>query len=1037
MYNLREDGQFQITYYQEASPFASFLPAISGTDGIPLWAFYVNRGQALASFGVENKDNAMLEFLPAHKAYQLTPTQGFRTFIKGKRGEKAFAYEPFKDQAEEITDAMGIADNTLELQHVNEALGLTIDVLYYSLPHEPIPGLIREVTLTNNREDTITIDALDGLASLFPAHVGDAGYKAISNTMKSWFDAEVIEDTFAYYFMRGSTADDAKVDQSDEGNFYVSLLQKGEEETIISPLFDRDYVFGNDLSLSEAKAFFGKKEEGPLKQVGTNKVSCAFTPFSVEMKGKESVTLTSLFGQVSKREGAKAFIDSRLTSENLKAYKASAKTLAQAFTKRVETKTANPLFDAYVKQNYLDNGLRGGFPVLFENEEASQVFYLYSRKHGDLERDYNFFSISPEYYSQGNGNYRDMNQNRRLDIFVEPKVEDRAIKQFMSLIQLDGYNPLSIKTVTYQLRDKELDLSPYGLTEEDSQVLLTHLTDGFTPGSLKRFIEENDYSLSVPFEAFLTNVLSASDESLQAEFGEGYWSDHWTYNLDLIDSYLAMYPDKEDQLFTKKDYRFFDSPATVKPLKDKVSISGDKVRQYNAIEVDEEKQLRQASGKDLWLTHKGLPYQTNLFSKLLLLAGNKVSTLAPYGLGIEMEAGRPGWNDAMNGLPGMFGAGTSELYELRRLITLLLSVSSDKKVELPSESVRFLESLLEKMESVDSLGMTEWQTLTEIRESYRKSIKVKAIETVDTLTNVDALLQMMDTVVDLAIQNVETLDKELVPTYIYFEAKAEGDAITEMIPHPVTPFLEGIVKQLKTTTDKETVKEVYHKVKASDLYDQKLGMYKTSESIEKEPIELGRAKFFTPGWLENESVFLHMAYKYLLALLKTGLYDEFFEDIQTGLVAFTDPEVYGRSVLENSSFIASSANPDESIHGKGFVARLSGSTVEFLNMWVDMFIGSKPFTVEEGALSFELKPVLPSYFFENHRVSFTLFGDISVTYINKTDAPTFGEEAVAPVSYELIYADGRTEYFDHHQVKGEAALAIRDKEVKEIKVVLA
>ena len=25
-------------------------------------------------------------------------------------------------------------------------------------------------------------------------------------------------------------------------------------------------------------------------------------------------------------------------------------------------------------------------------------------------------------------------------------------------------------------------------------------------------------------------------------------------------------------------------------------------------------------------------------------------------MGIEMEAGKPGWNDAMNGLPGLFGS---------------------------------------------------------------------------------------------------------------------------------------------------------------------------------------------------------------------------------------------------------------------------------------------------------------------------------------------------------------------------------------------
>ncbi|MFS8213443.1 hypothetical protein [Paenibacillus polymyxa] len=36
------------------------------------------------------------------------------------------------------------------------------------------------------------------------------------------------------------------------------------------------------------------------------------------------------------------------------------------------------------------------------------------------------------------------------------------------------------------------------------------------------------------------------------------------------------------------------------------------------------------------------------------MAAIKLSTLDPEGLGIEMEAGKPGWNDSMNGLPGLF-----------------------------------------------------------------------------------------------------------------------------------------------------------------------------------------------------------------------------------------------------------------------------------------------------------------------------------------------------------------------------------------------
>jgi hypothetical protein len=59
-----------------------------------------------------------------------------------------------------------------------------------------------------------------------------------------------------------------------------------------------------------------------------------------------------------------------------------------------------------------------------------------------------------------------------------------------------------------------------------------------------------------------------------------------------------------------------------------------------------------------------------------------------------------------------------------------------------------------------------------------------------------------------------------------------------------------------------------------------------------------------------------MSYKFYLELLRGSLYTEFFEEIRTGVVAFMDPEVYGRSPLEVSSFIVSSVFPDEKMHGK-------------------------------------------------------------------------------------------------------------------------
>ena len=98
----------------------------------------------------------------------------------------------------------------------------------------------------------------------------------------------------------------------------------------------------------------------------------------------------------------------------------------------ISTKSGSKEFNTYSKQTYLDNALRGGLPItLAQDKNKAQTFYVYSRKHGDIERDYNRFCLSPTFYSQGNGNYRDVNQNRRSDIAFNPELGMESIIQMM------------------------------------------------------------------------------------------------------------------------------------------------------------------------------------------------------------------------------------------------------------------------------------------------------------------------------------------------------------------------------------------------------------------------------------------------------------------------------------------------------------------------------------------------------------------------------------------------------------------------------
>ena len=127
-------------------------------------------------------------------------------------------------------------------------------------------------------------------------------------------------------------------------------------------------------------------------------------------------------------------------------------------TSSVSTKTSNGLFNGHIKQMFLDNALRGGVPMILGDTEGDRpmrpdvdedsklkVYHTFSRIHGDLERDYNAFSIDETFFSQGPGNYRDVAQNRRMDVMFQPRMGGFDVRQFLSFIQVGGFFPVREK----------------------------------------------------------------------------------------------------------------------------------------------------------------------------------------------------------------------------------------------------------------------------------------------------------------------------------------------------------------------------------------------------------------------------------------------------------------------------------------------------------------------------------------------------------------------------------------------------------------
>lgn len=190
-------GRFILEDYDVQPPFSDFMPALAGYFGKPLYAFYVNRGQGIASFGFRSKEFPIQEFHSANLAYQQTPFTGFRTFVQISPAPKESTddsslplnfktVEPFDGDRSRFPELNGddnlpkrfmyIGLNEMQLREVDQANGLETNVTYFILPEEDFGAFVKRTTITNilpqnrkfRRSNNLSISILDGLAKIEP-----------------------------------------------------------------------------------------------------------------------------------------------------------------------------------------------------------------------------------------------------------------------------------------------------------------------------------------------------------------------------------------------------------------------------------------------------------------------------------------------------------------------------------------------------------------------------------------------------------------------------------------------------------------------------------------------------------------------------------------------------------------------------------------------------------------------------------------------------------------------------------------------------
>lgn len=194
----------------------------------------------------------------------------------------------------------------------------------------------------------------------------------------------------------------------------------------------------------------------------------------------------------------------------------------------------------------------------------------------------------------------------------------------------------------------------------------------FRPGQMFDLCDLLNITVAVSNEEFVNTLVAGAEDYAMAQYGQGYWADHWDYYVDMIESYLSIYPDTEEELMYDTSLRYFFSTATVKPRSMKYVLTltfdgkGHHVQQLDATYFDGDKAKEQEAFRDQntgligidanWQrTPEEGAFKSSAIAKLFLLGSIKFAMRDAYGMGIEYEGGRPGWLDSMNGLPGKLG----------------------------------------------------------------------------------------------------------------------------------------------------------------------------------------------------------------------------------------------------------------------------------------------------------------------------------------------------------------------------------------------
>ena len=708
----------------DKSPTFSYDDAMTPARG-NLGIFSVNTtegGQQIVSVLVGNKENPIIEYQPKDRASEMVLNQGFGTFLKVKRNihgvDIVKDYVPFLprhslkqkfDIESDIIEYLGTGKKTIRER--NFTLGIEVEITYTRVLKKGVPLLAESVTvrkLPGYEQTEIEYEIVEGIRKIMSPGQNDWTRYKMSNTGQ-YFNS--VETRGEITLTRARALDDGidlvqpEPAEDELNNFFTSF--SSDPSVKVSPVWDKNLLFGENnrrVATGFFETAFGefserRKHDQINKQDGGQHFSAMNFAHVSLGKGQKQHTIYSYYGQKKTKETLapgetdetlKALEEEILNEKYFLQKRAEMDELTESLLyKDISIHSKNKKLNAWFAQSKLENYLRGGTPVVISKyrDKNGNLVVEYEDKinHADLSRDYNDLNLKAE--GESDGGARDTLQYRTTNMLVDPNLAETDILRFLSLVQLDGYNPKSVGAgvLVYTGKEPLLDFLVRYVKGEDAKLLVSFLENGYGVRKLKEFIEKNSIKLiDSDRQAFMKDLIAQSEVDQQARFSEGYWQDHIVaYIKNFFKNYRRLIPlakqenrERFHNLIFKNPVTTFESHVNLKPRYGEngryILDKGKPMQRYVLDEEDKEKieqnKNREATAKNKVHTDygKGEVFKTSIFEKMLTLF-MKIADLDSHGIGIDLKTGKNGWDDSLSMMAAYFGSSvrvTTDLYLL-------------------------------------------------------------------------------------------------------------------------------------------------------------------------------------------------------------------------------------------------------------------------------------------------------------------------------------------------------------------------------------